>query len=121
MQKLHILASLTLLLSIVGGREAFSQCSYISKNKLGPGSAVNIPCDFPVLITTGDLAQDTLTYKSAAIEWNNSHPTLPFVSVLPQPVATGNFIEIPASIFRSFTSDKQTALRKAPYYYKIKL
>lgn len=121
MQKLSILAPLAVLLSIAGVNEAFSQCSYVSKNNLGAESRVSIPCDFPVLITTDDAEQDTLTYKSEATKWNNSHPTLTFVSVLPGPVATSNFIEIPVLIFRSFPSGKQTALRRTPYYYKVKL
>ena len=121
MQKPHILAPLALLLSIAGASDAFSQCSFVSKNKLGAQSRINTPCDFPVLITSDDPAQDTLSYKSEATAWNNSHPSLKFVSVLPGPVATSNFIEIPASIFGSFTLERQAALKKTPYYYKIKL
>ena len=120
MQKPSTIALLTLLLSIVGG-SAFSQCSYVTKNKLGAESRVIIPCDFPVLMTTDDLAQDTVTYKSAAAQWNRSHPTLTFISVLPGPAASGNFIEIPASAFSSFPLDRQAALKRVPYYYRVKL
>jgi len=120
MQKLSILAPLALLFSIAGGSEAYSQCSYVSKNKFGAESRVNISCDFPVLITTDDAVQDTLTYKHAAIEWNNTHPALSFVSALPGPVAASTFIEIPAAVFGSFTLDRQTALKRTPYYYKVK-
>ena len=30
------------------------------------------------------------------------------------------FIEIPAAVFGSFTLDRQTALKRTPYYYKVK-
>lgn len=119
-QKISILALLVLLLLIAGGK-AYSQCSYVSTNEQGVATKFDIPCDFPVLISTGNPVQDTLTYKSAAIEWNNSHATLTFLSVLPGPVATQNLIEIPASIFISFSPDRQASIKRTPYYYKVKL
>jgi hypothetical protein len=121
MQKLFTLVPLTLLLAIAGGKKAFSQCSYVSINKLGAESRINIPCDFPVLIASDDLTQDSVTYKRAAIAWNKSHPKLAFVSVLPGPVATNNFIEIPGSVFISFSQNKQASIKRSPYYYKVKL
>ena len=119
--KQTILALLFFLLLLSGGNEAFSQCSYVTTNEQGVKITSNIPCDFPVLMNTGFSSQDTLAYQNAAAQWNNLHPTLTAVSVLPEPVATGTYIEVPSSVFISFTIDRQAAMKLIPYYYKVKL
>jgi len=89
MQKLSILAPLALLLSIAGGKEAFSKYSYL----------INVPYNFRVA-------------------WNESYKRLA-VSTLPGPITTTYSIKTPDFTFRSFTLDRSTALRGTHYYYTI--
>lgn len=118
--KLTILVLLLSLLSLVGRNKAFSQCSYISTNMQGVTTTIRTPCDFPVLEAISIPFQDTLTYQNSVKRWNNLHPTLTFVSVLPEPVATSTYIEIPAPVFVSFSVDRQAAMQRFSYYYKVK-
>jgi hypothetical protein len=98
--------------------EALAQCSYVLTDTNNVTTTTVIPCDFPVLMDTGNPATDLATYNAAKTTWLSVNPGMDMVLDVPNTSKTFH-IDISNSTFQGFGQGKQTAILADPYYYHV--
>jgi hypothetical protein len=97
---------------------SFSQCKYVI-TKDAKERKISIPSDFPVKLSTGNPAQDQSDFDAALAKWKKANITLINFAITPKEISDGTYIEIPRSIYLSFSADKQKVVNAFPDFYKI--
>jgi len=95
---------------------SFSQCQYVITKD---AKKITIPSDFPVKLSSGNPAQDQSDFDAALLKWKKVNITLINFAMTPKEISDGTYIEIPRSIYLSFSADKQKAVNAFPDFYKI--
>lgn len=108
------------LLLAFGSSKAFSQCNYVTTEN-GKETKLSIPCDFPVMINTGNYQNDKSAFDTKLTLWKNLHPSVKVDSdiFLPKSDPNNTFIEIPLINFNSFLEDEKKMMIQQFYFYKI--
>ena len=107
----------TLLFSLIC-YASFSQCKYVI-TKDAKERKISIPSDFPVKLSTDNPAQDQSDFDAALVKWRKANITFINFAMTPKEISDGTYIEIPRSIYLSFSADKQKAVNAFPEFYKI--
>ena len=116
---MKILGKLALtFIMCLAGVTAFSQCYYVV-TKDAKVNKISIPCDFPVKLSTVNPVQDKSNFENAILNWKAANPMLKDLKLVPRSHPDTVTIEIPGAAFNALPADKQQAMKRFSYFYKI--
>ncbi len=115
------IASQVLLLGLIlvlQNNKVSAQCIHLTTEN-GIENKLNIPCDFPVFINNNQPEQDKLNFESELKNWFINNPKFKDLQIAPASHLTNYSVEIPFSVYSSFTLDKKKMIDAIPYFYKV--
>lgn len=104
-----------LLLLILNIADAKAQCSIVGVNSGGTTVTINISCDFPVFINTGNAEADDADYAVQKEAWITNHPE-DYDALLG---LTDSFFQIHQSDLDAMPSAKQAAILENTVKYHV--
>lgn len=106
-----------LLLALVPN--AYSQCAYHSTDSTGNAISENIPCNFPVYVTTGDPAADGERFQTELNAWTVNNKAYPEFGTGMMPIMSSNYITIPQAEFDLFAASKKNIVTAFPNTFRV--
>ena len=112
---LKFCACCTVVICFFAFNKAGAQCAVVSEDASGNKTAMEVSCDFPVLLDTGNPSADEDLYAQEKTTWSNNNPKGYDLWIS----AGNNYFELHKADVAAMPVERQKAIVQNPNLYHI--